>query len=86
MRGSAKGLKANLFFEVFWLGQTIPSWEPWSRIRTTLKLHEFLRAHKSKAVNNLVPMTFVEPKDQIFSDSDDENQIKDTFSYDERSL
>ena len=82
MKGLAKGLKADLFFEVHWVGQTIPSWEPWSRIRSTLKLHEFLRAHKTKAVRNLVPAIFVEPKDQIFSDSDDD-QRKDIFSDDD---
>ncbi len=86
MRGSAKGPKSNLFFKVFWLGHKDPSWEPWSRIRTTLKLHEYLRSHKSKAVQNLVPQVFVEPKDQIFSDSDDENEKTDTFSDDESSL
>jgi len=86
MKGKATGLKADLFFEVFWLGQSIPSWEPWSRIRTTLKLHEFLRAHKTKAVRNLVPPIFVEPKEQIFSDSDNDDQLKDTFSDDESIL
>jgi hypothetical protein len=84
MRGSAKGPKAQLFFEVFWLGFKDPTWEPWSRVRTTLKLHEFLRAHKTKAVQNLVPINYTEPNDQIFSDSDAEDS--DTFSDDESSL
>ena len=83
MRGSAKGLKAKLFFEVFWLGFKDPTWEPWSRVRTTLKLHEFLRAHKSKTVQNLVPKNYIEPNDQIFSDSDADD--KDTFSDDDES-
>ena len=51
IKGNPKGPKSKLFFKVHWVGFTEPTWEPWSRVRTTIKLKEFL-THKSEITNN----------------------------------
>ena len=66
MRGNAKGPKSQLFFQIYWTGYNDPTWEPWSKVRTTLKLHEFLRSQTNKTVQNLVPKTFIETTNHMF--------------------
>ena len=51
IKGNPKGPKSKLFFKVHWVGFTEPTWEPWSRVRTTIKLKEYL-THKSEITNN----------------------------------
>ena len=75
MKGKATGPKAKLFFEVYWTGYPEPTWEPWSRVRTTLKLHEFLRGHKVKSVQNLVQKIFSETVNEVEPDSEEENNV-----------
>jgi hypothetical protein len=42
MRGDPKGSKKILFFEVFWTGYFVPTWELWSGARRTTALHLYL--------------------------------------------
>ena len=42
--------KTNMTFEVQWRGETTTTWEPWSSVRLTEPLHEYLRAHKMKTI------------------------------------
>ena len=77
MRGNAKGPKSQLFFQVYWTVYNEPTWEPWSKVRTTLKLHEFLRSQTNKTVQNLVPKTFIETTNHMFSDSEAEKEFDD---------
>jgi hypothetical protein len=53
--GSPKGKKSQLFFEVKWLGYEKTTREPWANLKKNDKLHEYLRSHKNKDVNKLLP-------------------------------
>jgi hypothetical protein len=72
-KGDAKKSKKQLFFLVHWVGYEEPSWEPWSNIRRTAKLHEYISNHTKPAVRNLLPKSF-NVDTHIFSDEEiDEN-------------
>ena len=55
IRGNIRGKKDQIELEVHWVGGEGPTWEPWSNVRSTQALKEFLRAHVDKSVRNLLP-------------------------------
>jgi transposase InsO family protein len=57
-RGDPKKGKNQLQFLVHWVGYDEVTWEPWSHVRRNIKLHEYLRTHKSKAIRDLLPDNF----------------------------
>ena len=54
IRGNLKGKKGQIELEVHWIGCDYPTWEPWSNVRATQALKDFLRAHSDKGVRNLL--------------------------------
>jgi hypothetical protein len=56
--GNPKGNKSQLFFEVKWLGFEKTTKEPWFNLKRNVKLHEYLRSHKNKDVNKLLPQEY----------------------------
>ena len=42
--------KKEMTFEVQWRGEAATTWEPWSNVRLTKQLHDFLRTHKMKSI------------------------------------
>jgi hypothetical protein len=73
-KGDPKKSKKQLFFLVHWVGQTEATWEPWTNVRRTIKLHEYIRNHPKPAVRKLLPMNF-DVDTHLFSD--EESDIKD---------
>jgi hypothetical protein len=72
-KGDPKKSKTQLLFLVHWVGYEEPTWEPWSNIRRTAKLHEYISNHTKPAVRNLLPKNF-NVDTHIFSDEEvDEN-------------
>jgi hypothetical protein len=62
------------------VGFTEPTWEPWSRVRTTIKLKEFL-THKSEITKNnrfknLIPKHIIlsSGEHQSFEESSEESE------------
>ncbi len=73
--GNPKGSKKQLSFEVYWRGYEEPTVEPWSALRRTKALHDFLRNHKDKKVNALVPVNY--PPTSLRAESNDEYSDSD---------
>ena len=42
--------KKEMTFEVQWRGEAATTWEPWSNVRLTKQLHDYLRTHKMKSI------------------------------------
>ena len=86
IRGQPKGPKSKLFFKVYWVGFTNPTWEPWSRVRTTIKIQEFLN-QKSESTNNnsfknLIPKHIILPTEEhqpIAEYSEESEDDQDNF-------
>jgi hypothetical protein len=57
--GNPNGRKDQLFFEVKWLGYEKTTREPWSNLRKTEGLHDYLRNHPDKDVKKLLPKEFL---------------------------
>jgi hypothetical protein len=57
MRGDPKGSRKNLFFEVYWTGYAIPTWEPWDGLKKTTALQNYLSDHTNTRVRALVSKT-----------------------------
>ena len=75
MRGDPKGSKKELFFEVFWTGYDIPTWEPWSGVRKTTALHSYLEHHTNPRVRALKPKDKPTPEPTtVDPDTDDSDQ------------
>ena len=70
MRGDPLKSKSQLFFLVHWVGYNETTWEPWSHVRRNIRLHEYLRSHKKKAVRDLLPVNF-DIDTHVFSDEED---------------
>jgi hypothetical protein len=69
-KGDPSKAKSQLMFQVHWVGYDDPTWEPWSHVRRNIRLHEYLRTHKTKAVRDLLPPDFDIDK-YVFSDEED---------------
>ena len=68
-RGDPKKNKGQLKFLVHWVGYDEPTWEPWSHVRRNIRLHEYLRTHKTKGIRDLLPKNF-DIDTHIFSDEE----------------
>ena len=68
-KGDPKKGKNQLQFLVHWVGYDESTWEPWSHVRRNIKLHEYLRTHKVKAVRDLLPDNF-DIDTHVFSDEE----------------
>jgi hypothetical protein len=55
MHGEPRGSKKEIFFEVYWTGYEVPTWEPWSSMRNTSALHLYLANHSNSRVRALKP-------------------------------
>ena len=59
MKGNPKGPKKNMTFQVYWIGETEPTWESWKTMHRTAALHDFLNSHRNPQINKLVPDNYV---------------------------
>ena len=70
-KGDPKKSKSQLWFLVHWVGYDDPTWEPWTHVRRTAQLHNYLRNHPKKPMRDLLPPNF-NVETHIFSDEDDD--------------
>jgi hypothetical protein len=68
-KGDPKKSKKQLFFLVHWVGEEEPTWEPWTNVRRTVKLHEYIQNHTKLIVRNLLPANF-SVDTHLFSDEE----------------
>ena len=54
---------------VHWVGEEEPTWEPWTNVRRTVKLHEYIQNHPKLIVRNLLPANF-SVDTHLFSDEE----------------
>jgi hypothetical protein len=70
MTGDPKGSKKEIFFEVYWTGYDVPTWEPWSSMRNTSALHTYLSNHTNSRVRALKPKEPTKATNDSDSDTD----------------
>jgi hypothetical protein len=77
MRGELNGSKKQLFFEVILKGYEAPTWKPWSTLRRTTALHEYLRNHVDPGIRRLLPKGFERAERAAELSSDEDNSGSD---------
>ena len=78
-KGKASGSIKNLQFKVRWAGYDDPredTWEPYSFLRDTDALQDFLWSHPSKAIKKKARMGYIPTHLRVPVESDEENQIE----------
>ena len=70
--GNPKGPKSQLFFRVHWVGYEEASMEPWANVKNNIALHEFLKNHKNKTVQALMPKNILPAETHEDSESEDD--------------
>jgi hypothetical protein len=70
--GNPKGPKSQLFFRVHWVGYEETSMEPWANVKNNVALHEFLKNHKNKSVQALMPKNILTAETHEDSESEDD--------------
>ena len=53
-----KILRNDTTFLTKWAGYSEPDWQPYKNLRQVIKLHEFLRSHSDKDMQDLIPPEF----------------------------
>ena len=74
-KGKINGPKSQLFFLVHWVGYNEPTWEPWVNLRSNIKFHEYLRTHKNKSLQKLLPTQYEVVPPTITEDSESEDDF-----------
>ena len=60
IRGTLNGSKKQIQLLVHWVDIEKPTWEPWSSVRATQALVDFLKSHPDFAVRQLLPQNHKE--------------------------
>ena len=76
-KGKINGPKSQLFFLVHWVGYDEPTWEPWGNLRSNIKFHEYLRTHRNKSLQKLLPPQY-ENSSAIIEESSESEDDFDT--------
>jgi hypothetical protein len=72
MRGDPKGSKKDIWFEVFWTGYDVATWEPWKEMRNTSALQIYLSKHTNPRVKALAPKK--QPRETVIDDNSDTDE------------